>query len=56
MILADWAAVAIDNARLYEISEQRRGELERAVRGLEATRDVAVAIGGEIAARAACSS
>jgi len=48
VMLADWAAVAIENARLYETSELRRGELERAVRGLEATRDVAVAIGGEI--------
>jgi signal transduction histidine kinase len=48
VILADWAAVAIDNARLYEVSERRRAELEQAVRGLEATRDVAVAIGGEI--------
>jgi signal transduction histidine kinase len=49
VILADWAAVAINNARLYETSELRREELERTVRGLEATRDVAVAIGGEIA-------
>jgi two-component system, NarL family, sensor histidine kinase DevS len=49
VVLADWAAVAIDNARLYETSELRRHELEKAVRGLEATRDVAVAIGGEIA-------
>ncbi len=49
VILADWAAVAIDNARLYETSERRRREAERAIRGLEATRDVAVAIGGEIA-------
>jgi signal transduction histidine kinase len=48
MILAEWAAVAIRNARLYETSELRRRELEKAVRGLEATRDVAVAIGGEI--------
>ena len=48
VILAEWAAVAIDNARLYQTSERRRGELEKAVRGLEATRDVAVAIGGEI--------
>jgi signal transduction histidine kinase len=45
MILADWAATAISNARLYETSERRRAELERAVRGLEATRDVASAIG-----------
>jgi signal transduction histidine kinase len=49
VILADWAAIAIENARLYETSERRRLELEKAFRGLEATRDVAVAIGGEIA-------
>jgi signal transduction histidine kinase len=48
VILADWAAIAIDNARLYETSERRREEAEKAFRGLEATRDVAVAIGGEI--------
>ena len=49
VILADWAAIAIDNARLYETSERRRAEAEKAFRGLEATRDVALAIGGEIA-------
>jgi signal transduction histidine kinase len=49
VILARWAGVAIENARLYEVSERRRQELEKAFRGLEATRDVAVAIGGEIA-------
>jgi signal transduction histidine kinase len=49
VILADWAAIAIDNARMYETSELRREEAEKAIRGLEATRDVAVAIGGEIA-------
>ena len=48
VILADWAAIAIENARLYQLSEQRRRELERAFRGLEATRDVAMAIGEEI--------
>ncbi|MGA8363873.1 MAG: GAF domain-containing protein, partial [Solirubrobacteraceae bacterium] len=48
-ILADWAAIAIDNARVYETSERRRDELEKAFRSLEATRDVAVAIGGEVA-------
>ena len=47
MILADWAAIAIHNARLYETSERRRQEAETAFRGLEATRDVAVAIGGD---------
>jgi signal transduction histidine kinase len=49
VILAERAAIAIENARLYEISERRRQELEKALRGLEATRDVAVAIGEEIA-------
>lgn len=49
VILADWAAIAIENARLYETSERRREEAEKAIRGLQATRDVAVAIGGEIA-------
>jgi signal transduction histidine kinase len=47
VILADWAAIAINNAKLYETSERRRQEAETAFRGLEATRDVAVAIGGE---------
>ncbi len=49
VILAEWAAVAIDNARTYETSERRRRELEKTARSLEATRDVAVAIGGKIA-------
>jgi len=48
VILADWAAIAIDNARVFETSEHRRQELEKAFRGLQATRDIAVAIGGEI--------
>jgi signal transduction histidine kinase len=46
VILADWAATAIENARLYQSSEARRQQLERAVRGLEAARDIADAIGG----------
>lgn len=44
---AGLAATAIDVARLYRVSELRRQELERAVRGFEAVRDVTVAIGGE---------
>ena len=36
-VLADWAAVAIENARLYEEADRSRSELERAVQGLEAT-------------------
>jgi GAF domain-containing protein len=34
VVLAEWAAIAIENARLYQDSERRRGELERAVRRL----------------------
>jgi signal transduction histidine kinase len=45
VVLAEWAATAINNAQLYETSERRRVGLERAVRGLEATRDIAIAIG-----------
>ena len=37
VVLAQWAAIAIENARLYEDTERQRSELERAVRGLEAT-------------------
>jgi signal transduction histidine kinase len=49
VVLSEWAAIAIGNAKSYETSERRREEAERASRGLEATRDVAIAIGGEIA-------
>lgn len=48
IVLAEWAAVAIVNARLYETSERRRQELEKAIRGLQATRDVAIAIGSDL--------
>jgi signal transduction histidine kinase len=47
VVLAEWAGIAIQNARLYARSEGRRDELERAVRGLEATTEVARAVGGE---------
>ena len=47
VLLASWAAIAIDNARLYQRERRRAGELERAVRGMEATTDIARAIGGE---------
>ncbi len=49
VILSQWTAIAIENARLYEDSERRRLESEKSARGLEATRDIAAAIGGEIA-------
>lgn len=46
VVLAQWAGTAIENARLYEASERRREEAERAVLGLRAARDIADAIGG----------
>ena len=47
LILAEWAGVAIENARLYQGAERRREDLERAVERLEATTAIALAIGGE---------
>jgi two-component system, NarL family, sensor histidine kinase DevS len=47
VVLAEWAAIAIGNARLYEDVARRRAELERVVRGLEATAAVARAVGSE---------
>jgi signal transduction histidine kinase len=48
VILAAWAAIAIDNARLYEAVAARRDELELAARRLEAARTIAVAVGAEM--------
>ena len=47
VVLADWAAIAIANARLYRDVAARRDDLERAVRGLETTTEIARALGGE---------
>jgi signal transduction histidine kinase len=47
VILAEWAAAAIKNARLYQTFERRRVEQQHAVRGLEATHDGASAIGND---------
>jgi len=46
VVLAQWAATAIENARLYESSERRRAQAERALLGLQAARDIADAIAG----------
>lgn len=46
-ILAEWTAVTIFNVRLYGQSEEERAALERAVHGLEATTEIARAVGGE---------
>jgi signal transduction histidine kinase len=47
VILADWAALAVDNARLHEDAARRRAEAERALRRLEATAAIARAVGSE---------
>jgi signal transduction histidine kinase len=47
VVLARWAAIAIENARLYRAAEEQRVELERAVRGLEATHAIAHAVGAD---------
>ena len=47
VILAAWAGIAIENARLYGRVEERREELERSVRSFEATTAIARAIGAE---------
>jgi signal transduction histidine kinase len=46
-VLADIAGIAIDNARLYRQVANRNDDLERAVVGLEATTEIARAVGGE---------
>ena len=46
-VLAGWAGIAIDNARLFEGLHTRKVELERAVQGLEATTAIVRAIGAE---------
>jgi signal transduction histidine kinase len=46
VVLAQWAATAIENARLYENSERRRHEAEQALMGLRAARDITDAIAG----------
>lgn len=46
VMLADWAGIAIEHARLCRSAQQRGEELERAMRGLEAARAIALAIGG----------
>jgi signal transduction histidine kinase len=47
VVLAGWAAIAIENARLYESVQGQRDELRRAVGGLAATTAIAKAVGSE---------
>jgi signal transduction histidine kinase len=46
-VLADWAAIAIDNAACTRAPRSGAAALERAVLGLEATTAIARAVGGE---------
>ena len=39
VILAEWAGIAIENARLYEVSERRGEEFEQALARTCLTRD-----------------
>lgn len=48
IVLAEWAGVAVENARLYRSAASRRDEMERIVHRLEATAEIARAVGGEI--------
>jgi signal transduction histidine kinase len=47
VVLAGWAAVAIENARLYRSARSRRDELEGAVRRLQAATEIMRALDGE---------
>jgi signal transduction histidine kinase len=47
VVLAEWAGIAIENARLYHETNRRRTDLEQAVRRFEATTAIARAVGGE---------
>jgi two-component system, NarL family, sensor histidine kinase DevS len=46
-ILAEWASIAVENARLYRDIESQRDEMERAIHRLEATAEITRAVGGE---------
>jgi len=47
VVLAEFAGVAVDHARRYTGASERRDELERTVAALEATTQIARAVGGE---------
>jgi GAF domain-containing protein len=47
VLLAEFAGVAIDHARRYTTSERQRIELQRTVRALDATLQIAGALGGQ---------
>ena len=47
VVLAEWAAIAIENARAYSLVRGRRESLEQTVATLEATTEIAHALAGE---------
>jgi signal transduction histidine kinase len=47
VVLAAWAAIAIENARLHRSTEQRTRELERSLDAIQATAEIARAVEGE---------
>jgi signal transduction histidine kinase len=47
VVLAEWSAVAISNARVHEELRRGRADLERLVRGLQATASLGRELGGE---------
>jgi signal transduction histidine kinase len=47
IVLSEWAAIAIENARIYEAAERGREELARAARGLQATASLSRELSGE---------
>lgn len=47
VLLADWAAVAIEHARVLEAAQRREHELARSLRRLQAMQTVAAAVGAQ---------
>ncbi len=47
IVLAEWSAIAINNARTHEELQRGRGDLERLVQGLQATASLSRELGGE---------
>lgn len=47
VILAEWASIAVENARLYRSVESQRDEMSRTLHRLEAMTEIARAVGGE---------
>jgi len=47
LILAEWTAIAVENTQLYRSVANQRDEMERALHRLEATTEIARAVGGE---------